>query len=346
MSITFNNQVFPTGYVGEDDGAPKSSFGLDNISTNSITINGTVTKVGDTVTATGLLPGSGDSGDTNTVNTLYVSQYDNSGQILFSDTPPATQGPNSFRYVLSNSMFSGADQQKVSFTTDQALVSGTGTDTYAVCFTTGTLIRTARGNVAVEALAVGDLAVTASGTRSPIRWIGHRALDGRGRSLPHDQQPVRIRQGAFGRDASGAALPARDLMLSPGHPVLVGADADREGGHLVPIMCLINGTTVERVAAESVTYWHVELDSHDILLAEGLPAESYLDWGDRAFFSQAPAHALANPDFVVPGLAGRCRPVAVDGPVVEAERRRLDAVFAASLATQCGWDEAQRWACA
>ena len=76
--------------------------------------------------------------------------------------------------------------------------------------------------------------------------------------------------------------------------------------------------------ADSVTYWHIELDQHDILLADGLPAESYLDWGDRAFFTEASTHALQKPDFIVPGLSDRCRPVAFDGPVVNAERRRLD----------------------
>ena len=106
-------------------------------------------------------------------------------------------------------------------------------------------------------------------------------------------------------------------------------------------MCLVNGTTIERLRVESVIYWHIELDAHDILLAEGLPAESYLDWGDRAFFSDAPAHALANPDFVVPGLSGRCRPVALDGPVVERERWRLDAVFAATLAAQAAWSDSE-----
>ena len=216
-------------------------------------------------------------------------------------------------------------------------------DTQVTCYTSGTRISLWRDNhaadVAVEDITIGDLAIVSSGKHRSIRWIGHRDLAGEGRALPHDQQPIRIRQGAFGRDASGADLPRRDLTLSPGHPVLVGADADGEGGVLVPIMCLVNGTTISRVPVPSVTYWHVELDAHDILLAEGLPAESYLDWGDRPFFSDAPAHALANPDFVVPGLAGRCRPVALDGPVVEAERRRLDAVFAATLAAQCGWDE-------
>ncbi|WP_246775821.1 Hint domain-containing protein [Methylobacterium aquaticum] len=204
-----------------------------------------------------------------------------------------------------------------------------------VCFTTGTLIRTARGEVAVEELRVGDHAVTASGALRPVVWIGHRHIDGAGKALHHDQQPIHIRAGAF-----GAGLPARDLRLSPGHPVLVGADQDGAGGHLVPVMCLINGTSIAREPAAAVTYWHVELDAHDILLAEGLPAESYLDWGDRPFFTQASDHALHNPDFIVPGLAARCRPVAVDGPVVEAERARLSWLFAAELAAQCAWDAA------
>ncbi len=172
-----------------------------------------------------------------------------------------------------------------------------------VCFSSGTNILTQSGDVPVEQLAVGDRVVTTTGEVRPIRWIGHRYLNGHGCVLPHDQQPVRIRAGAF-----GPGLPARDLRLSPGHPVLVGADADGAGGHLVPIMCLINGTSISREPVSSVTYWHVELDAHDILLAEGLSAESYLDWGDRPFFTEGSDHALHNPDFVVPGLAARCRP--------------------------------------
>jgi hypothetical protein len=111
----------------------------------------------------------------------------------------------------------------------------------------------------------------------------------------------------------------------------------------VAIMCLINGTSIVHEPAASVTYWHIGFVAHDILFAEGLPAESYLDWGDHPFFTEASDHALHNPDFVVPGLAARCRPVAVDGPVVEAERRRLSSMFAAALGADCAWDEAGRF---
>ncbi|KMO33151.1 hypothetical protein VQ02_21605 [Methylobacterium variabile] len=204
-----------------------------------------------------------------------------------------------------------------------------------VCFTTGTRIRTTRGDVPVERLAVGDRAVTAAGPARPIRWIGRRTLGAAGRPVSPGSWPVRVRQGAF-----GGGLPARDLLLSPGHPVLVGHE-DGQGGVLVPVMCLINGTSVARVAVEEITYWHVELDRHDVLLAEGLPAESYHDMGSRPWFEAGTDDALANPDFVPPGETGRCRPVAVDGPLVEAERRRLDGLWTAWLTAQCAWSAAE-----
>jgi serralysin len=46
---------------------------------------------------------------------------------------------------------------------------------------------------------------------------------------------------------------------------------------------------------------------------------------------------LTNPDAIPAGLDARCRPVAVDGPLVEAERRRLDMLFAMTLEQQCNW---------
>jgi len=96
-------------------------------------------------------------------------------------------------------------------------------------------------------------------------------------------------------------------------------------------MCLINGTSIARATVAAVTYWHVELDRHDLLLAEGLAAESFLDHGMRAWFDQGSDCALGNAD------DGRCRPVAMDGELVEAERRRLDTLFAMRLEADCRW---------
>ncbi|BAU92441.1 triple helix repeat-containing collagen [Methylorubrum populi] len=336
MAITFNNTVYQPGFFGTDDGGvPASgSFRIDDVYSFPVTVNGTVTNAGDPVTLTYTLPGS----TTPTSQTLTATALDNSNMILFTGgSVPGSLAGGTNRFVFSNTqLFGSGDPNRTTFADDGNRTLGA----YApVCFTTGTLIRTSRGDVAVEDLQVGDIAVTASGGLRPITWIGHRAMKAAGAALPFHQQPVRVRAGAF-----GGGLPTRDLSLSPGHPVLVGADAGNEGGVLVPVMCLINGTTITREPVTSVTYWHVELDGHDILLAEGLPAESYIDGGDRAFFSEASDHALHNPDFVPAGWNARCRPVAVDGPSVEAERQRLDAVFAGALSEQCAWDAESGWA--
>jgi len=81
--------------------------------------------------------------------------------------------------------------------------------------------------------------------------------------------PVRILQGAF---ADGA--PHHDLLLSPDHPVFVD-------GRLICVRQLINGTTIRQATDwPSVDYLHVELDRHRCCW-EGLPAEGYLDTGNR-----------------------------------------------------------------
>ncbi len=322
MAITFNNTVYPTGFVGEDDGAASTGFSLDNVSANTITVNGTVTKVGDSVTVTGLLPGSQDTMNTATTNTLYVTQFDNASMIEFSTSNPPTS--SSFRYILSNSMLTA--NQRVTFTSDAALVNGTSGDAYTViCFVSGTLIRTARGDAAVEDLSVGDLAVTAAGNARPIIWIGQRTIECARHPRANEVLPVRIAAHAFAENR-----PARDLVVSPGHSIAV----DLLGEVLIPASSLINGTTIRQESVERVTYWHVELESHDLLMSENLPSESYLDMGNRGFFPR-PGEAMALhgvPDAAPATHAAFCRPFHEAGAVVDFVRDRL-----AARALQLGW---------
>ena len=172
-------------------------------------------------------------------------------------------------------------------------VTNDGANTFiTACFASGTQIASARGGVAVEALRVGDLVATATGRLAAVTWIGHRRTDLRRHPSPHDVMPVRVRAGAF-----ADKVPERDLVLSPDHAVLVD-------GWLVPIRHLANGRSIVQEERESVTYWHVELDRHDAILAEGLACESYLDTGNRSAFAGEPALAL-HPQF------GRDRALAV-----------------------------------
>ncbi|WP_342111403.1 Hint domain-containing protein [Methylobacterium sp. SI9] len=135
------------------------------------------------------------------------------------------------------------------------------------CYAAGTCIRVLRGltiqDVPVEHLSVGDLALTASGKPRPIRWIGSRSYPGL--TAPQADRPVRIRT-----DALADGVPARDLLVSPDHCLWID-------GLLVAAGHLVNGTSITRgEAVADLTYWHVELDSHDLLLAENAPAESFL----------------------------------------------------------------------
>ncbi len=186
-----------------------------------------------------------------------------------------------------------------------------------VCFVEGTRIRMASGaDVAVESLAVGDLVSTASGAHRPIRWLGHRTIDCRRHPTPDVVMPIRVAAHAFGPD-----LPARDLFLSPGHALAF----DVLGEVLIPASSLVDGGAIARRAVAEVTYWHVELDSHDILLAESLPSESYLDHGNRAFFVEGGIISLgAAPDVSTLDRSGFCRPFHETGPIVEAVRRRVE----------------------
>jgi hypothetical protein len=194
-------------------------------------------------------------------------------------------------------------------------------DGAVVCFAEGTLILTPRGEVAIEELKVGDLVVTSSGAHRPIKWVGHKTFDLRNLPRTHPARPVRIAADAF-----GPARPSRDLFLSAPHSVRV----DLCGDMLINIGTLINGATIARFEADEITYWHVELDSHDILFASNLGAESYLAMGNRGAFEGESLDAFeegrdrTHADF--------CRPVLAKGPVLDFVRERLVA-----RAEELGW---------
>jgi hypothetical protein len=193
----------------------------------------------------------------------------------------------------------------------QLTADGFGFQT-APCFAAGTRIRTARGEIAVENLLVGDEAVLADGGQAAITWIGRRKIALRRHPRPEAVRPILITAGAL---ADG--VPCRDLLVSPDHALFLE-------GHLVPAKALLNGATIRQVERESVTYYHVELADHAVLLAENVPAESYLETGNRGAFENGGAAMQLHPDFAQ-GLreSGGCAPFAEGGPAVEAARRGI-----------------------
>lgn len=160
-----------------------------------------------------------------------------------------------------------------------AAVNGTnivGESLIAPCYCAGTKIRTAKGEVPVEALQIGDEVETLHGQMRKIKWIGRRAYDGRFIAGQHLRLPVCI-----SRDAIADNVPSRDLWVSPGHAIFI---AD----HLIPAWRLLNGVTITQAqSVERVEYFHVELDTHEVIFAENCPAESFLDDGCRGQFQNA-----------------------------------------------------------
>jgi hypothetical protein len=182
-----------------------------------------------------------------------------------------------------------------------------GSDVMIPCFLAGTRIAVADGERRVERLRAGDRVRTASGAVREIVWVGHRTVDVAGSVWPDQVAPVRIAAHAFGR-----GLPHRDLLLSPDHAV-------SHAGVLIPVYLLINGHSVRRAQVALARYTHVELASHDILLAEGLAVESYLDTGNRALLGLGDAEASGMPK----RAAVPCAPLVLGGPVLARARRHL-----------------------
>jgi autotransporter passenger strand-loop-strand repeat protein len=295
----YANAVKATGTIGFGPGA--GTLEIDSGVVLSATISGFA--LGDTIDLTSLAPGAAPSA---TIDTTHDTVVVNGGSATVT------------------LQFAAGDIGDVFHVTGDA---GSGTQLTALaCFVAGTRIATARGEVPVESLTAEDRVRTRDGRFVPVRWIGHRTVECRRHPKPRAVWPVRVRAGAF-----GPGLPRRDLKLSPDHAVFWG-------DVLIPIGHLIDGTAIVQEAAESVGYWHVELDRHDVVLAEGLPCESFLDTGNRAAFANGGNVVQAHPDFAARVWdAEACAPLVVGGPRLAEARRGLSEVQT-TRAVQSGSD--------
>jgi hypothetical protein len=195
-----------------------------------------------------------------------------------------------------------------------------GTWVTCACFRRGTLIATAHGERPVESLEIGDRVMTLSGELKPIRWIGQRHYSAEALSERPEMLPVLIRAGAL-----ADYLPRRDLWVSPEHALYVH-------GALVPAALLTNGVSiVTDDSVGSVSYYHLEFDSHEVVFAEGAPAESFVDDDSRQMFDNAAEFSRLYPD-ALPQRATFCAPRIEDGEALEAIRARLSALAAVPAA--------------
>ena len=214
-------------------------------------------------------------------------------------------GPSTAYFALTNNNIQSGDNLSFNIS-DPA--------TYVVpCYLRGTRILTRRGKVAVEDLQIGDEVLTLSHEFQPIKWIGKRTYAQLfiSKDRKADVLPIRIRKGALGH-----GVPHRDLYVSPGH-ALYFEDT------LIPASALVNGLSVTQVEdIEQIDYFHILLDRHDVVWAEGAAAESYEIHGNlKGFANWAEYAEMCGGE---PTDDPRdCFPRRVEGPVHEKVRAAL-----------------------
>jgi VCBS repeat-containing protein len=180
------------------------------------------------------------------------------------------------------------------------------------CFAAGTRIATAAGAVRVEDLAIGDFVETLHAGLQKIKWIGRCSYDGRFISGNKDILPIRI-----AKDAIADNIPARDLFVSPGHAICID-------GALIHAFRLVNGVSITQAhSVESITYYHIETENHEVIFAENCPAETFLDENFRAQFQNAAEYRAIYPGQHAASIA--CLPQLEDGFFLHAVRQRLSA---------------------
>ena len=181
-------------------------------------------------------------------------------------------------YFITNQAYTGADNPAAAhLSTEHAAPP-------PPCFMAGTRIATPSGEVAVESLQPGDLVLTEGGGAAPVTWIGRKTVARRFLD-PLQVMPVRIKAQAFAPE-----VPSRDLLISPDHAVLLD-------GALCQAGALVNGLSIvrENDAPEVFTYYHVELENHALLYADGVLAETFIDYVERMAFDNWRDHPGGKP---------------------------------------------------
>jgi len=222
-------------------------------------------------------------------NIFWVSAIDS---ITFSDLPTICT-------IYGNFIASAS----ISFTSEPSVINGTllakksisfinddGNITInapVICYLKGSKILTSKGYVAIENIYVDDEIVTKNtivnnkylkyNTNNEeelkkVIWISSFTPA----NLNNDSFPICFKAGTFGEN-----LPIEDLFISPNHSIFIN-------NQLICAKHLVNGTTIFQDTSKiTLEYYHLELNTHSLIIANGLLAESYLDWGQRYVFKNS-----------------------------------------------------------
>lgn len=162
------------------------------------------------------------------------------------------------------------------------------------CFLPGTLIATPSGESVIESLSIGDTILTSDGRTVAVKWIGRKTMKA-SVFLDNTMLPVCVSTGAFGN-----GLPRQDLYLSANHGIVIN-------DMLVNAGAMVNGDSIRFVALtdmpESFTYYHIETEAHDEILANGTPVETFVDYVGRKGFDNYDEYvAVYGCDRIIPEM--------------------------------------------
>ncbi|MHA6327082.1 Hint domain-containing protein [Roseivivax sp. CAU 1753] len=269
--------IIGDGLVADDiktgDGADALTIGddavLDNIETNKG--DDTIT-IGDNLFADDIKTGEGadgltigDGGLVDDIDTGKGNDTVSVGDFFTADELETKDGDDLVIVGVGGSIgdLDGGDGNDT-LDSDTNFPGATSFET--ICFARRTFIETEYGSVPIEALRVGDQVKTLDNGLQSIRWIGSTRVPGHGANAP-----VRIAAGVLGN--------ARPLWVSQQHRMLLsGWEIELNFGEaevLIPAKHLVDIAGIEIVEVPSVEYFHMLLDRHEIVFAEGIESESF-----------------------------------------------------------------------
>ena len=280
---TFNSQgdgvaVWNSNSTLDDTSSPTSTPGTASAANRTFTVGETVT-YGHEV---------GFWQKTGTFRGIYEAS-DGTTYVVIHDTNVYSDG----HFVLIGPEKTGSAKDAITNDFDESKIKVEDFGNFiVVCFLPGTLIAAPDGERKVETLAAGDMILTAEGRHVPVKWIGRQTVStlfGPAERLT----PVRFAAGSLGGGGGGPPqplLPHSGLTVTSDHAMLVD-------GVLCQASALVNGATVTRVPlsefGKEYTVYHVETERHEIILANGAPAETFIDnVSRRAFDNYAEFEAL------------------------------------------------------
>ena len=242
-----------------------------------------------------------------------------------SETPTALAKQNDGGNLFTSISYDTTPGDDATLTTFKLTAAAPLIVTEVICFMAGTMVATPGGRAAIETLAIGDMVSLSDGGVAPIRWIGRNTVSTRFAD-PLRVLPIRVRANALDDN-----LPERDLLVSACHALLLD-------GILVQAGALVNGTSIVRDSEvpEIFVYYHIELADHSLILAEGVPAETFVDNVDRMNFDNWEEHeALAGSDVPIVEIeiprakSARQVPVAMRKRLMERASKSVEAAVAA-----------------